>query len=148
MSKLPDGWQYIHAGPYAEWLVPDDKRSRSYNSSDLRGDLAPVLGWNFGIREEASGLRYGSGPKTKKQKAMCRHCFVPKQERAGAPDRVMFCYGDAPVLDVLDLGAVDREAEVRWFREAFAPELRTLADYFASDPVLRWGLVHWFDDYG
>jgi hypothetical protein len=145
-----NGWQYLYVGPYAEWLVPDNKRSRAFGSSEVRDRLRDVLAWNFGVRGKLRGLRYGVGvgKQAKKRASLCRHCFVPKVERPGAPDRLLFAFGAAPVMDVLDLGAVDRAAEVAWFGEAFAEELRALAEYFGAAPTLHWGLVHWFDDYG
>ncbi len=144
------GWQYLHIGPYAEWLVPDNKRSRSFGSSEVRDRLRDLLAWNFGPREDQVGLRYGLGlrKRAKKKASLCRHCFVPKEERSGAPDRLLFAFGVPPVMDVLDLGSVDRSAEVAWFGAAFAEEIRALAEFFGSEPALRWGLVHWFDDYG
>jgi hypothetical protein len=42
----------------------------------------------------------------------------------------------------LDFRGVNQEAEVEAFRQAFKPELETLADEIGKPPTFRWGVVY------
>jgi hypothetical protein len=44
---------------------------------------------------------------------------------------------------VTDLTALDRQAEVEWFRAAFAAELAEVVRLSGREPSFRWGLVYW-----
>jgi hypothetical protein len=55
-----------------------------------------------------------------------------------------FSYRDCPPFLAEDWSKVDRQAEVKWFRTAFAKELQQAAERIGSEPTFHWGLVHWF----
>jgi hypothetical protein len=80
-----------------------------------------------------------------------RYCAIPLEARAGQPDRPLLLAGEdlgppsgwEPQQMVTDLTALDRQAEVEWFRAAFAAELAEVARLSGLEPSFRWGLVYW-----
>jgi hypothetical protein len=71
---------------------------------------------------------------------------LPREARPGAPDRPMLLETNhegyfVPIPRPTDSARLDRRAELRWFRSAFAAELARAAELFGRPPRFRWGLV-------
>jgi hypothetical protein len=124
MSQIPS----LYVGPYAMWVGPwerdpsdDPEALDAYNSmrmSDGKAEIEP------------------HGP------AGQADLFVAASSRTGGPKRLVL-YTDAPAggFAGLDLGAVDREAEVAAFRRAYRRELAALARVAGGQLVVRWGVI-------
>ena len=149
----------LYVGPYAEWLVPVERdglwpaptnprsskgvRSEEDKSWDRLLD-GGQLGWTFNEGEDM--------PQVEVQgRQFVRYCAVPLEARAGQPDRPLLLAGDGlgppggsePQQMATDLSALDRQAEVEWFRAAFATELDEVVRLSGFAPSFRWGLVYW-----
>ena len=71
---------------------------------------------------------------------------LPRKPRPGAPERPMLMEPRPdgyfqPHPMPTDWSRLDRRAEVRWFRSAFAAELDRAAQLFGRPAKLHWGLV-------
>jgi hypothetical protein len=133
---------YLFVGPYAEWLVPPELWDLRFISPQPgRGRRALV--WNQDTNDN-----YNLTVVVKRER-FYRYCAMPCKKRAGHPKREMlllwyFTMRDCPPFLAEDWSEIDRQAEVEWFRSAFAEELQQSAEQIGSEPSFRWGLVHWF----
>jgi hypothetical protein len=126
----------LFVGPYAAWRV---------DVPETEEDFIRTAAWQSIVGEGVLDWKnyLGDHPGTKRCAAEHgHHVFMPRSERPGKPQRPMRfgdkgCFG----LEILDLTDVDRQAEIAWFADKFRPELRKLAEYFGSEPLLRWGAV-------
>jgi hypothetical protein len=134
---------YLYIGPYAEWLVPTEPElfTEGVDSVFPEVPYGGPLEWNPDINGTLTVEMDG--------KWFHRCCCMPAEERAGRPEREMrFAWhcieGEVPPFVATEWGAVDRQAELAWFRTAFADELRQWAKQIGSEPTFHWGAVHWY----
>jgi hypothetical protein len=121
--------QQFYVGPYARWLVSEQASAR-HPFAHLDG-IEGVLYDNCGLTDP---------PRIElDQKSYRMICFMPLESRRGFPGRDVSFF--SPILAVLDWSGVDREDEVRQFREVYAEELDKLRDFYGKDPSYHWGLV-------
>src|SRR5438105_1449327 len=110
---------FIFVGPYAAWLVPEEERRTRRNEAlaeevlDGGALLWAGIEWTAVIVDERP----------------CRPYYgLPREARPGVPQRPMLMETGPegyfqPYPRPTDWSRLDRRAEVRWFRSAFAGEL-------------------------
>jgi hypothetical protein len=135
---------YLFVGPYLEFLTPENDPHECPKElwgvwQKLRNNNSSVFRWNVGRGSERV-VRVG-------RRRLSQQCAVPVSKRRNPP-RVMYWEigkalvysGDGLTFDYLE---IDREAEIKWFQEAYAEEFETLVRVFGMRPTSRWGLVTW-----
>ena len=138
---------YLFVGPYAEWRVPT--KPPKFFSADFDMDsLQPnpqrrALVWNVDTNDN------NNLTVVVERKRYYRFCCMPCKKREGQPNREMlfefsFIENYGPPFMAEDWCAINRRAEVKWFRKAFAEELQQFAKQIGSKPTFHWGLVHWY----
>jgi hypothetical protein len=122
------------AGPYAEWLIPRDCTSNWVNELPIleaTGGLSYVACQGELVTVIIDGVE------------QVRFTFWPDERREGCPARDFYHGSFGWHAATVDLSAVDRQAEVRWFAKTFKEDLKQLAAHFGSEPQLRWGMLAW-----
>jgi hypothetical protein len=122
-------WSSVYLGPYAEWFVKPGAKLSADLKELIEGALAP----NMAI----------SDPPTIKVGRVSRWqvCYRPSGERPGGPSRQMSWGGQPIDADVTDLSTVKIQEEMDWFSQAYAAELRALAEYYKKPPRICWGVI-------
>jgi hypothetical protein len=136
----------LYFGPYAAWEFTPEERDAIPEAVweaifDDSHEPQPLT-WNIGLSGGLGVERDG--------RAVGRYCWVPREQRPGAPQRPMrFEWNLSPDYYTLpedmatDWESVDRKGELAWFRAAFAPELGRAGAALGRAPQLCWGIVHW-----
>lgn len=157
----------LYLGPYAEWQVPlvevrEDRCRKLAACPNVASGFCPACGIDVKGRFVSSrhperspecdtltrgnlhgtgsmGSRYEEIEEDGKLIAAFRH--VPNVRRGTPRDFDLEDQGELAV----DLRTLDAAAEVAWFNDAFARELAALAEAFGKGPMLRWGLLRWYN---
>lgn len=127
-------------GPYALFRVPADEWAYGWGRDEAL--YVEVL--------DGAALRWTEmdwGPVAEGGREFLRFYGFPAEARPGSPARPMLWEADTlsgelhPFPAPADWAGLDRRAEVRWLRSAFAAELGRAGELFGGRPTFRWGLV-------
>jgi hypothetical protein len=125
-------YRNLFVGPYARWLVSVPVDGNALRQILDAGQALCTNAWSLS----------GQPPEvTVGGSEQLAYCFMPDVDRPGRPEREMWL--GASLEAVEDWSEVGRKEEMDWFAQAFADELRALADFFGQPPEVRWGLVAW-----
>jgi hypothetical protein len=118
----------LYVGPYAMWVGPW--------KGDLEADPEALDAYHSMRMSDGKAEIEPNGP------AVEADLFIADSSRPDGPKRLVL-YTDAPSggFAGLDLGAIDRRAEVAAFRRAYRRELVALERVAGGELVVRWGVI-------
>lgn len=135
-------YQNLYVGPYAQWLVPVEATEGPPGSELPEVDFGHELMCNLTPARYPAMVRRG-------RKDYVPLCFMPPSERGqkvGVSGREMYFLLPAAWPPAQDLLAVDRQAEIEWFKTACAKALAALTEHYGEPPQFGWGVVCWPGD--
>jgi hypothetical protein len=130
----------VYLGPFAEWLVPEAKYEKAREK------------WQALIHEFQAGeggcLDFDQDSYMNEvvigRKLFIRECWTAylglASTRSGPPPR-SFHWDATDDKGVWEFSGFDIEQEKRWFQEAFAQQLKQLAEAYGAEPTIKWGVV-------
>jgi hypothetical protein len=142
----------VHIGPYAGWLVSGSLTVTWEDGSgeEFEGKLATVWTEELDpiverglVTVNINGM-YNPPCVVIKRREHFRVCGFPSDlaNTGGLLPRRMGWDEDDREFNVVELTAIDREAEMEWFARTFAAGLAALSDYFQTPAhAIRWGFV-------